>query len=254
MTGGHRLPRAAWLVLPVLCGLILFAGAPSARAGSSPPRSAAGLGLLGPPPIEQGQAALSGRSTALFLGLGAAALASKVFENEADLARILDGSPADGLMDFGNTYGEGYTLGGAAAGLWLLGRSAGDRRLAAAGRDLGESLLLSWAAVWSIKFTINAERPNGGPYSFPSGHTATAFAAVPVVTRYWGRTAGVLASTVAAGTALGRMEERRHYLADVLVGAAIGLVMGSQVIGENPIGLGDQVSLSPDGVSFNVRF
>ncbi|UCF06551.1 MAG: phosphatase PAP2 family protein [bacterium] len=74
--------------------------------------------------------------------------------------------------------------------------------------------------------------PRVDPLSFPSGHTTSAFSTVPVIWHHLGWQAGVGASVLAVSTGFGRMEENRHYLSDILVGAAIGLVVGKAVIGQ----------------------
>jgi len=182
------------------------------------------------------------------------------------MARSLDGSPLEELIDIGDQYGDGLTMGIGTAGLLLTGRLLDNRTMSAAGSDLARSLLLSGAAVWALKLTINARRPSGGPYSFPSGHTASAFAAAPVIVRHWGWRAGAGALVLAAGTALGRMEDRRHYLADVLFGAAIGLAVGYEIAqgsaavrGETDGrggfgGLLRAVTVRPQGIGLSLRF
>jgi len=198
---------------------------------------------------------LNKRSLSILLCLGAAALASKSFEDPEYMARALDGTPLDGVIDLGDRYGDGLTLGIGTVGLLLAGGASGDDHLAAAGSDMAHSLLLSGGIVWALKVTVDAKRPNGGKYSFPSGHTAAAFAAAPVVARHWGWKAGIPAYALAAATALARMEERRHYLADVLSGAAIGLVVGYAVVGgDGTAGFLSHVSAFPQGLGFSIRF
>lgn len=197
---------------------------------------------------------LSRRSVGILIGLGGAALLSKSFENADKAARALDGGSFEGLIDMGDRYGDGIILGAAAMGFLAVGNMSGDQRLSATGRDLSRSLLMTWGTVWALKLAINAERLNGGNYSFPSGHTATAFAAAPVLAKHWGWKVGVPAYVLAVGTGLGRMEERRHYLSDVLFGAAIGFVMGREIVSFGGEDADDGVSISPGGVSVVVRF
>jgi len=134
-----------------------------------------------------------------------------------DLRAVLD------VVDF---YGEGWVPGGAALGTWALGGVLEDGRLACFGRDLTGSLLTSWVLVAGVKVAVGRTRPDGSPYSFPSGHTITAFCVAPVVTRYFGWEAGVPAYLVAAATGLARVERSKHYLSDVLAGATLGILVG----------------------------
>lgn len=78
-----------------------------------------------------------------------------------------------------------------------------------------------------LKLTIHETRPNGeGNQSFPSGHTTTAFAFASVVAMnhkwYWGVPAFAFASFVGYS----RINDNKHFLHDVTVGATIGLVYG----------------------------
>ena len=72
-------------------------------------------------------------------------------------------------------------------------------------------------------------RPEGAGYSFPSGHAATAFASATVLQRRFGWKAGIPAYAVATYVAASRVDMQRHYLSDVVFGAAIGIVAGRTV-------------------------
>lgn len=184
------------------------------------------------PPLSEtpGALSLNNRNLLILAGLGTAAYFAKTNEDDAAMRRTLDRSGLDFLIDTGNQCGDGIPLGIGAVGLMMSGRMFENPRLSQSGHDMAKSLIWSGTLVWGLKVAINSERPNGGPYSFPSGHTASAFAVAPVIGHHYGRGAGVAAYTLAAGTAMGRMEENRHHLADVLFGAAIGLTVGLEVI------------------------
>lgn len=199
----------------------------TASAIGNPPGAYAASGAAAMPSVAPaGHRLLDQTNTLVVLGLGTAALLTRDLEHEGEAARLLDGSPFDGPIDIADRYGEGYTLGGAALGFMLVGRATGNPRLTDVGEDLGSSLLAAWSVTWALKVAVNAKRPNGGPYSFPSGHTATAFAAAPVFRRHFGATIGYASYAVAAMTGLARLEDRKHYVSDVLAGAAIGIVAG----------------------------
>lgn len=199
------------------------------------------------------QSSLSRGNLLLGLGLGAAAVASKeLVEGDEDrIAHKLDHFPFEGAIDAADLYGSGVTMGAASLGLLAVGRATGNARLYAVGKDLSSSMLLTWSAVWALKLT-NAKRPNGGAYSFPSGHTATAFAAAPVLGKHFGPKATYAAYAMGILTGLGRMEDKKHYLADVLAGAGIGLVVSRELTGGN----GFAWSTTPDfpGIGVSARF
>lgn len=92
----------------------------------------------------------------------------------------------------------------------------------------GTAYLLTGISVYSIKSITKVERPDGSSRnSFPSGHTATAFAGAELLRReYWNLSPwiGVAGYTVAAATGFLRMYNNRHWLTDVVAGAGIGIL------------------------------
>lgn len=88
--------------------------------------------------------------------------------------------------------------------------------------ELVESGFVAMASTQILKYSINSERPNGGNHSFPSGHTASAFAGAGFLhARYGWRTAlpfEILAATVG----FARVQSHDHHWYDVVAGAAIG--------------------------------
>lgn len=80
-----------------------------------------------------------------------------------------------------------------------------------------------------MKYTIREQRPDGSSRnSFPSGHTATAFAAATILHKEYGLTRSPWYSVggyaIATTTGVMRTMNNRHWVSDVLVGAAIGIV------------------------------
>ena len=92
----------------------------------------------------------------------------------------------------------------------------------------GTAYLLTGISVYGIKSLTKFERPDGSSRnSFPSGHTATAFAGAELLRReYWITSPwiGVAGYVVAAGTGFLRMYNNRHWLTDVMAGAGIGIL------------------------------
>ena len=78
-------------------------------------------------------------------------------------------------------------------------------------------------ATYSLKYSINAERPNGGGQSFPSGHTSVAFAGAEFIRKEYGGWWGVPAYLAAGYVGWSRVETKNHWTRDVLAGAAIGI-------------------------------
>ena len=83
------------------------------------------------------------------------------------------------------------------------------------------------AVVNGMKYGIDRDRPNGGSGSFPSGHTATAFMGATLLAHEYGHRSvwiPIAGYTVATGVGMMRVLNNKHYLSDVVVGAAIGIL------------------------------
>ena len=77
------------------------------------------------------------------------------------------------------------------------------------------------------KSLVNEERPDlSGNDSFPSNHTANAFAAATTLNLRYGWQVGFSAYGIATLVGVGRVQANRHYWKDVLAGALIGSLSG----------------------------
>jgi len=89
------------------------------------------------------------------------------------------------------------------------------------------SQLFTQAAVFSLKGQTHMLRPDGSAYnSFPSGHTATAFANAEFMRLEYKDVSpwyGVAGYAVATATGLMRMYNNKHWLNDVVAGAGFGI-------------------------------
>ena len=92
---------------------------------------------------------------------------------------------------------------------------------------LVKSELLVGILTYSLKEITAVPRPDTGqPNSFPSGHTAQAFATATFMAKEYGHKSiwySIGAYTVATGVGTMRMMNNRHWLSDVLVGAGVGI-------------------------------
>lgn len=95
-------------------------------------------------------------------------------------------------------------------------------------RLYAESTILMGASTYLIKNTVLELRPDGSDHdSFPSGHTATAFAAAEFMHQEFKNTNPIISYTgylAASATGVLRMYNNKHYLGDVLAGAGIGII------------------------------
>jgi PAP2 superfamily len=92
---------------------------------------------------------------------------------------------------------------------------------------MGTSYLLMGSSVFAIKKITNMERPDGTAFSFPSGHTATAFAGAEFLWQEYKDVSiwyGISGYLVATGTGAFRIYNNRHWFTDVVMGAGIGML------------------------------
>lgn len=79
----------------------------------------------------------------------------------------------------------------------------------------------------AIKETIPKERPDRtNDRSFISGHTSMSFAAASTLHKRNGWQIGLPAHAVAAFVGLARVKANKHYVEDVIIGAAVGEAAG----------------------------
>jgi len=160
------------------------------------------------------------------------------------------------LQDF---FGPGQTIGAATTQLagafatYSIGRATGHPKISMLGADLIRAQLVSQAMTQTVKMAVGRTRPDGTSFSFPSGHSASAFATAAVVQRHFGWKAGIPAYTVATYVAASRIQVQRHYLSDVAFGAAIGMVAGRTVTlghGNARFAVAPAAALGGAGVNF----
>lgn len=96
-----------------------------------------------------------------------------------------------------------------------------------------ESIVLSTLASSSLKRVFDDIRPNGNGYeSFPSGHTTLAFTGAAVLAKEYGKKyPWIKWSGYGIATVVGvfRMLNNKHWLSDVMGGAAVGMFSADAV-------------------------
>ena len=90
---------------------------------------------------------------------------------------------------------------------------------------LGE--IINAGLTRGTKYLVNERRPDGGKYSFPSGHTANAFLGAHIAYKEfkdsnpWLAYSGYALGLFVAGS---RIYNNRHWVADVIAGAGYGIL------------------------------
>lgn len=121
-----------------------------------------------------------------------------------------------------------FTPYGVIAGLNIAG-CEGRYNLSRLSATTGISNVILCGSVMALKKTVRESRPDGtSGNSFPSGHSAVAFAAATILHHEYGTTLSPWYSvggyTAAVATAFLRLPHRRHFAHDVMVGAGIGVL------------------------------
>ena len=125
--------------------------------------------------------------------------------------------------------------------------------------QMTQALLLTDVLVTPIKLISRRTRPDGSnDRSFPSGHTAGAFALATVLQHNHGFKVGLPAYAFASLMGAARVDQRKHFVSDVIVGAAIGYFAASTV-NKRFAGAEVQVHMVRDpsggkGVGFTLQF
>jgi hypothetical protein len=100
------------------------------------------------------------------------------------------------------------------------------------------SYFIMASTVLGLKSIVHEERPDGSSNnSFPSGHTATAFAGAEFLWQEYKDKSiwyGIAGYAVATGTGLFRIYNNRHWLTDVAAGAGIGILSTKIAYWMNP--------------------
>lgn len=91
--------------------------------------------------------------------------------------------------------------------------------LIAGGLTTASTFLLKWL----FNFTPLGRRPNGAPFSFPSGHTSSAFFGAAFFHFSIGWMWALLPYILAAFTGYTRIHAKKHWQRDVIAGAALAM-------------------------------
>ena len=130
------------------------------------------------------------------------------------------------LEGWARVAGQEWLLASGALATYVVGRAAGQPKVAAVGGDLIESQVVAGITTFALKAAIPRSRPDGEPRSFPSGHAAGTFAAATVIQRHFGVKGAVPAYTLATLVSAARLQANSHYPTDIIMGAAFGILSG----------------------------
>jgi hypothetical protein len=174
----------------------------------------------------------------LAIGGGAAALIhpwDDEINNELQEANTLKK-----IMKPGKYLGYAWVQGGAALGMYFIGRYAMEpeqgthtNKVSHLGFDLLRANILSQALTYGIKVAVQRDRPTGECCAFPSGHASLTFATASVLERHFGYRNSWPMFLIAGYVATSRLVDNRHFASDVIFGAAVGMASGWTVVGRH---------------------
>jgi len=125
------------------------------------------------------------------------------------------------------------------------------------GWQYGANMLTTVGVTQILKYSIDAERPNGeDDLSFPSGHTSAAFASAGYLQMRYGWSYGAPAYAAATFVAWARVYSKKHYTRDVVAGALLGIVSSYifTTAHEEPVQITPLVSQDFYGVQISSHF
>jgi membrane-associated phospholipid phosphatase len=165
--------------------------------------------------------------TAKVLGVGGgAALWLHAWDKEIAEANASNQTGNDAYTP-GDWYGAFLTQTALGLTVYGIGRASKDSHLANVGARLVGAQFVSQPWVVLLKYATQRERPDGeNRHSFPSSHTAAAFATASVLQDGYGWKIGAPAYALAAYVGAARVVHNKHYLSDVVFGATLGLAGG----------------------------
>lgn len=166
-------------------------------------------------------------------------LAAGLFATDSEVSRHLDSAPSmiHRYKQVSN-YGIGAMV-GAGAGLYMLGLIKHNEHERETGFLAGEAAVDTLLAAEAVKYATRRERPyidsaNGnfwhGGDSFPSEHAAAAWSIAGVIAHeYPGPLPKFAAYGLATAISISRINSQQHFPSDVLVGSALGFLVGQYV-------------------------
>lgn len=157
-------------------------------------------------------------------------------------------------FEAGNLLGQFAFQAAAGFTTFGIGKAVGNQKAALVGRDIVRAQLLSQALVQTLKFTVRRDRPDqSNNKSFPSGHSASAFATATVLQRHYGWKIGVPAYALGGYVSLARMAWNRHHATDVIMGAGFGIASARTVtmsVGKTRFNVGVRPEVGGASVNF----
>lgn len=128
--------------------------------------------------------------------------------------------------DVFNTIGSPYVLGSGVLLSFGISRLVDSPKYKTTAETMLEAYVLAEVLTLGLKIAVRRTRPNGGSYSFPSGHASGAFAIATVLESLHGPKYGIPAYAISTMIGLSRLDDNKHFLTDVVSGLLLGTLVG----------------------------
>lgn len=134
------------------------------------------------------------------------------------------------LTKIGDVVGNPGVQAGVMGLTYTLGQYIGDPTMTQAGKSMADTMIFTALTTLALKGAFHRERPNGHDHlSFPSWHASATFGNATVLAEYYGWKAAIPAYLVSIFVGWTRIEDNRHFVSDVVAGAAIGCIYGHAI-------------------------
>lgn len=193
---------------------------------------------------------LPSRQNLFWVGVGSG-LALAVHPVDDDVTRrLVESRLADKVFKPGEILGETGTLLGVAGTIYAVGRLKDQPKVSHLGMDLIRSVAIAEGLTQALKYTTRRERPDhSSRNSFPSGHASETFAFATALERHLGWRGAVPAYLFSSYVAASRLPQNRHFLSDVVFGAAVGIIAGRTVTRHGRENYPVEITLVPGGAA-----
>jgi hypothetical protein len=179
---------------------------------------------------------------------GGSAIALSQTGADDDIQDSIKGVLGD-FADIGNVGGSAFTLAGIALSTFAVGIISKNSRVVETGRALIEAEIITAVMTSIVKVSVGRERPDGSgnrfSSSFPSGHVSGSFALASTIDSMYGHYVGMPLYLFAGYVGFSRMSDNKHFLSDVIFGAALGTAVGRGVAKIHKNGCDSKVHIFP---------
>lgn len=113
--------------------------------------------------------------------------------------------------------------------MYAVGQQMQDEKTYQVSKALFSALIINGVSTMVGQAATSDRAPNGEWGTFPSGHTSSTFCFATVMNEAYGPFVGVPLYGLGTLVAIERLDDHEHYLADVLYGGVLGIVVGHAV-------------------------